>query len=375
MMSFKKYAAIFSITSTLIACSNGNSGTYPPTWNYEQISTGAGRDASSSFDSNNNLFIAFKDLSSANGGATVFKYNTNSNRLSLVGQSGFNTNVQEVKITTTSGANPTPVIAFKSPEAANKISVMSYNSTNQQWEYIGSSSFSTPAMSSTLNIFNDANNHINIAYVDYSTQKPNMLVYDNSQWNLVGNADFSPTRARFLSAATYGNYRYVAYRSDSSTRANVMIYTGTNWQILGNSDFSDGAASSINLATSPATGDVFVAFRDAANGNKATVMKYNSTTNQWDTVGGKGFTQTAISSLSLAISPVTKQPVIAVQEDSSNNQKLAVYKLNGTSWSMYGPEGNPTSTTMPIKLSISTNGVNYIIYQDPLTQAIMKARI
>jgi len=59
-------------------------------------------------------------------------------------------------------------------------------------------------------------------------------------------------------------------------KARVMSYDGVSWNNVGSIGFSNDAAAYVNLALNPLNGEQYVAFQDAGNSNKATVMKYDS---------------------------------------------------------------------------------------------------
>ena len=86
-------------------------------------------------------------------------------------------------------------------------------------------------------------------------------------------------------------YQYRVVVSDGTTATsnpatltvNVPAFNNTGtWQLVGTAGISAGFSYSTDLALD-ATGTPFVAYRDEANGNKATVMKYNGSS--WGEVG------------------------------------------------------------------------------------------
>jgi hypothetical protein len=68
---------------------------------------------------------------------------------------------------------------------------------------------------------------------------------------------------------------YVAYRDGAnSNKATVMKYdSGSGWVPVGSAGFSAGQADDTSLALD-SSGVPYVAYTDLANGSKATVMKY-----------------------------------------------------------------------------------------------------
>src|SRR4051812_41935190 len=68
------------------------------------------------------------------------------------------------------------------------------------------------------------------------------------------------------------------------------------WQNVGPAGFTSGAAQYTVIAFD-SSGAPYVAYRDAANGNKATVMKYTAGT--WSIVGAAGFSAGTADYLSI----------------------------------------------------------------------------
>jgi len=67
---------------------------------------------------------------------------------------------------------------------------------------------------------------------------------------------------------------YVAYRdADNGYKATVMKYDGTAWSTVGNSAFSAGNADYTSLYVY--NGIPYVAYGDGGNGNRATVMRFS----------------------------------------------------------------------------------------------------
>jgi hypothetical protein len=79
----------------------------------------------------------------------------------------------------------------------------------------------------------------------------------------------------------------VAYRDDVlSSKVTVMKFNSVTsvWEAVGTKGFSDGNAMDISLAID--NGTPYVAYKDRANGGKATVMKFDGLMNRV-TVGNK----------------------------------------------------------------------------------------
>ena len=105
-------------------------------------------------------------------------------------------------------------------------------------------------------------------------------------WEVVGTAGFSAGQADYTSLAFNGSTPYVAYQdAGNSGKATVMKFNGAAWEVVGIAGFSAGLAYYTSLAFDGST--PYVAYRDEANSDKATVMKLSTspepipTLNEW----------------------------------------------------------------------------------------------
>ncbi|MCA1759685.1 MAG: hypothetical protein LC658_07930, partial [Bacteroidales bacterium] len=102
-----------------------------------------------------------------------------------------------------------------------------------------------------------------------------MLNTSNAQsWNLVGTKAFSSGEAFSQSITVIGEIPYVAYMDRANgDKATVKKFDGENWVPVGTEGFTEGKVISLKLSSS---GDTpYVAFCDEANGKKASVMKFD----------------------------------------------------------------------------------------------------
>jgi sugar lactone lactonase YvrE len=186
-------------------------------------------------------------------------------------------------------------------------------------------------------------------------------------WAAVGSAGFSAGEAVYTSLAFSPNGTpYVAYEDYSHTdRATVMEYNGTGtsgWVPVGSAGFSANTAQYESLAFSP-NGTPYVAYRDAGNGSKATVMEYNG--GSWVTVGSAGFSANTATQESLAFSP-NGTPYVAY-DDFGHSNKATVMEYSGTGtsgWVPVGSAGFSAGTAGYESLAFSPNGTPYVAYDD-----------
>ena len=159
----------------------------------------------------------------------------------------------------------------------------------------------------------------------------NLNKSDAQTWNPVGSAGFSGGVSEYTSLAIdKSGTPYVVY-SDyaNSGRATVMKFNGTSWVIVGNADFSAGEADYTSIAIDTG-GTPYVTYRDWGNGRKATGMKYNGSISSgswgWNLLGSAGFSAGVTKYTSIAIDGDGKAYVAYM--DQANGDKATVMKFN-----------------------------------------------
>lgn len=147
-------------------------------------------------------------------------------------------------------------VAFTDENNGSKISVMKYNISNNQWDYIGGRlAFNEAAISVNLKISPNGTLFISFDDVQGGIYLPSVMFYNTS--------------------------------------TNQWQYVGQRW-IAG----PDGWGQETKLAISP-NGNIYVAFWDRSGG-KATVMSYNSNNYQWNFVGPRAFSP-KVSGISIVV--------------------------------------------------------------------------
>jgi hypothetical protein len=181
---------------------------------------------------------------------------------------------------------------------------------------------------------------------------------NTTTWATVGSAGFSSGLADYNSIAVDGSgIPYVVYRDGAnSNKATVMKYNGSSWVPVGTVGFSAGSVSFTSIAIDNA-GTPYVAYSDGASSNSATVMKYNGSS--WVTVGTAGFSGGFVSYMSIAIDGGT--PYVGYQDNSA---KATVKKYNGSSWVTVGTAGFSASFVTHTSIAIDGGGTPYAAYAD-----------
>jgi hypothetical protein len=149
----------------------------------------------------------------------------------------------------------------------------------------------------------------------------------SQSWETVGIEGYTAFGAQYPDLAIYNGVPYVAFKDAANAeKCTVMKYIGSSWVIVGTAGFSTGIARNQSIAIDQSNGDIYVAYSDADNGSKTTVMKYSGST--WQVVGTVGFSAMA-GYQSLIIDNGT--PYVAFEEYYAK-----LMKFNGTTWEYVG---------------------------------------
>ncbi|MDD4390849.1 MAG: S-layer homology domain-containing protein [Eubacteriales bacterium] len=143
----------------------------------------------------------------------------------------------------------------------------------------------------------------------------------------------------------------VASATDEPTAVDVW-----GWDPLGDAGFSAGWADYISLAID-SDGTPYVAYQDAGNSYRLTVMKYNGTA--WEMVGGPASESSPLY-ISIAIDS-DGVPYVAYA-DWGNSYKTTVKRYNGTAWEMVGGEPVSEGSAYHTSIAISGGGTPYVAY-------------
>jgi len=157
---------------------------------------------------------------------------------------------------------------------------------------------------------------------------------------------------------------YVAFRDGNNVvRTSVSRYDGTNWSTVGTPGFSVGAARDQGIIFNPMTSEPYVFYRDVSLGDKAVIQRFDGTS--WVNVGvATGVTGGAANSLSLAFDPATQEPYIAFI-DGANASGVTVMRHNAGTWLAVGTTNITGSTVNSTDLAFHpVTQEPYIVFGD-----------
>ena len=152
----------------------------------------------------------------------------------------------------------------------------------------------------------------------------------------------------------------VCFSAGYTGSGKLTVYdTNDPWEARG---FTPNAVSQVQIASTPPSKvyPIYVAYKDAANGNRITVQKQISHGASFTTVGNAGFSSYA-DNISLAVD-TNGNPYVAYE---SSNYLLAVKKFDGSNWIDVGTGNITSNITTGISLSINPSDNSLIVaYQD-----------
>ncbi len=175
----------------------------------------------------------------------------------------------------------------------------------------------------------------------------------------VSNTGFSPANVYDLSLSlNKENVIHVAFRDAmNEEKATVMRLNGLSWQFVGTAGFSSGRVFGTTLQIDN-QGSPLVAYLDGDLEFRATVMKYTGST--WAVIGSPGFTPGMAGDLQLGILK-DGSPIVTYRDTSA---KASAMRFNGTNWVDLGPPGFSPGKVGAVKHTVSPSGTLIVLFED-----------
>lgn len=233
---------------------------------------------------------------------------------------------------------------------------------------IGTAGFSAGAADNTAFTVSKNDNKMFMAYRDGANNgKLVVMQYNGTSWSALGSSTGISVGAvnYSIGIATIntlnGTEVYVAFSDASqSNKLTIMRWGGISWSTEGTAGSqSSGDASSINMTVAN-NGDLFVVYSDLGSGGKAFVKKRINGT--WTSISGTGISAGIADDIDIACGN-DNQPYI-VYKDGNASGKATVRKYNGTSWSTIGTAGFTTSTVSDCSIAVDRLNRPNISYND-----------
>ena len=239
----------------------------------------------------------------------------------------------------------------------------------KSWKIVGTADFNVGDTTTYgLSLAIDSAGTPYVAYEDPSggSHKGTVDNFVDGSWQNVGQPLFTTgaVGGQIDLAIDSSGTPYVAYRDNSQQDyVTSMKYTATGasgWLLYGSAGFSQTPVTSLSLATDT-SGTPYVAFDDPGHGGGATATEYNGT--DWGDVGSQSFTPAGVKHPSLALDS-SGTPYLAFVDENEPNENATVMRFNGTKWGYVGSEGFSAGTAYYIDLAINPNNIPYVVYQD-----------
>lgn len=274
---------------------------------------------------NNDIFMAYAEpFATANAGKiSVKKFNTSNNQWEFVGAPAFS--AAEAGGISLTAANNKLYVAYTDALLGDKLTVKSFDLSNpsQGWITLGSGISQGAAaniVGSGTIIKVAANNELYVAYLDLSLNGGNggtmLTKYNGTTWSNVGNSIISGIFPGYSPDLAFDNSNnpYVSYVDPVDRRVVVKTFSAGSWNAVGTLPALQNFVMTNSLLF--VNNQPYVAYAGAATANgtlKANVRKYVTATNTWEAVGTNPVSQVATG---------TGSDVVDVVLEKDNTGKL-----------------------------------------------------
>jgi len=285
--------------------------------------------------------------------ALITFFNSSAQQWEYVGNPGFSTTGASSSGLVTSSDGTLYMLASIHNSSTE---VWTYSDTI--WELVGPSNFSGYTSTNQSICISD-NDSLYVAMSEWPvSEKASVMKFDGTDWIYVGGAGFSAAKVENTDIQTINDSVYVSFNDFSvNERLSVMKYNGTTWSYVGAPGFSDNDANIPNMEVY--NGAPYVAFQDMAVGSKMSVMRFDGF--NWEYVGNQGFTPDAAGKNDLAID-ANGTPYVSFS-DGAVGGKVSVMKFDGTSWVYAGSPGITSVSVFDTKLDFDELNRPHVMYQ------------
>ncbi len=218
--------------------------------------------------SSNAVYVLYRAL---NGKGYVVK-TTDGSTWTTLGGTSISTSTMSATRNSLFIYNNVPYVVFNDAANSSKLSVVRFNGSS--WEYVGSPGFSiSSSRTPSIYVYNNTPYVVFIDDGEVPAWYIRVMKFNGSTWEYLGpQGSFGRNgSAAYQAIFVLNNTPYVVYYLSSQVR--IAKFNGTTWESVAGGLISSGAHTSISSYV--INGVLYVAFSDANNSGKATVMKYD----------------------------------------------------------------------------------------------------
>lgn len=266
-------------------------------------------------------------------------------------------------------------VGFQDQAASGKLSVLGMPLNGSSWSYLGGQGI-TFGIANYISVAYSPNGSLFAGFQDLSTTgitppgqgKANVYQYNNTTWQWYtdesGSVSYASdgVAANIAMAVPQNNRPYLTYSYDVSKYLGVSYHTDLGWV---RRTFEPITATFNQIAFVPdiPNSDMFIAVKDAEYYNSVSVFYSPESYTSLSVVGSRGFTYNHVYYVSLAVSH-DSIPYVAF-EDAANNDKLTVMYYNGAGWVYVGgAPGISAGKAVYVSMALDLNDNPYVAYQD-----------
>ncbi len=314
------------------------------------ISNGRADFVSMGIDANGAVYVAYRDGGNQNK-ATVMRHSASG--WAPLGGAGFTGD--SVAYTSLFVGDGEVYLAYRDPGNNNRPTVQMHNGTD--WSPVGNEGFGNGAALFTSVIVHNDTPHV--AFVNTGNQnRVATMKFNGSNWVTAGSSP-SPVTCTYPNLASSAGQLLLSFKGDrsgSTGLARVYMLNGNTWSTLGTNPSSGNIANYPSLFVS---GTVpYLAYKDGANSNSATVRRYVS--GAWEDVGAAGFTPGAVDYTSMQVG--SGIPHVAFK-DATETGKASVMRYVNSAWRSLGRAGFSEGTADYVCL-VMNGSVPYVAFSD-----------
>jgi hypothetical protein len=271
----------------------------------------------------------------------------------------------------------TPYVAYKDESVAGaRASVQRFAMGG--WEFVGEQGGASIGSAWYADQSIDAQGNVYVATRDYQTAgRINVRHHaaGGGPWASVGVEGISAGEAHYTTIALRSDgVPFVAFADRSTTpidRATVMTYQAGAWAVVGEAGASPNTANYLRLAIAP-DGTLYLGFsdqdhRDTYGYGKASVMRFDGSSNTWSYVGQPGYSAHGAHNMTIAVDKAGG----VWSAHHHYHEKIVVHRFDGAQWVEVG--GSASGTDLPdvqtenwrqwLSLSFDSQRQPYVAYQ------------